>query len=123
IKPGLPSLFLPGGLQVTPIKLPAEAYQPGLRPFVLQNHLRAAEKQLAAGHDDLKKAEARLALATKQPKQNPTFEKPKELVRDNFAALNKDHWEILGGEWNVVKGKLVQEKMGAVRGVLRLRDD
>lgn len=121
IRPGLPSLLLPGGLQVLPIKLPAEAYQPGLRAFVLQNHLQAADKQLGAGRDELAKAKTRFSLAEKQPKQNTTSEKPKELVRDNFASLNQDRWEIAGGEWKIVNGKLEQEKIGAIRGVLQLR--
>ncbi|MBI1830725.1 MAG: PSD1 domain-containing protein [Planctomycetes bacterium] len=123
MKPGLPSLLLPAGLQVKPIKLPAEAHSPGLRAFVLENHLRVAEKQLKDGQDELAKARSRLALAEKQPKQPPPIGKPKKLVHDNLAYLNNDRWEILGGEWKIVDGKLVQGKIGAVRGVLRLRDE
>ena len=125
LKPGLPSLLLPGGLQVQPIKLPAEAHQPGLRPYVLQNHLSIAEKQLKDGREDLAKAEARLALAKKTPPSNDksTAGKPKELLRDTFASLDKTRWEIAGGEWKLVNGKLVQEKTGAIRGVLRLNQD
>jgi hypothetical protein len=125
LKPGLPSLLLPGGLLIQPIKLPAEAHQPGLRPHVLQDHLRIAEKQLKEGRDDLAKAEARLALAKKSPPSNdkPINSKPAELVRDNFATLDKNRWEVLGGDWKLVNGKLVQEKTGPVRGVLRLNQD
>jgi hypothetical protein len=123
MKPGLPSLLLPGGLQVTPIRLPAEAYQPGLRPFVLADLLRGAEKQLKDGQDELSKARSRLALAEKQPKQSPPAGKPKELIRDDFTSLNKDRWEIAGGEWKIANGKLVQEKTGSVRGTLRLREN
>ena len=32
-------------LTIEPVALPAEAFQPGLRPFVLADHIRAAEKQ------------------------------------------------------------------------------
>ena len=123
IVPGLPNLLLPGGLQIQPIQLPTEAHQPGLRPFVVQGHLQAAEKQLADGTKELADARSRLALAEKRPKQIPTTTSPKELVRDDFANLNKERWDILGGEWKPNNGKLVQEKTGGVRGVLRLRQD
>ncbi len=75
IKPGLPGLLLPGGLQVKPIKLPAEAHQPGLRAFVLQDHLRVAEKQLKDGQYELANAKTRLALAEKEQRQNPEIDK------------------------------------------------
>lgn len=123
IVPGLPSLLLPGGLAIQPIALPAEAHQPGLRPFVLADHLAVAEKQRAAGKDELAQAKARLALAEKNPKIVATPTKAKVLVRDDFTSLNKDRWEIAGGEWKSANGKLVQEKIGPVRGVLRLRED
>src|SRR2546423_11740046 len=34
IAPALPSLLLPAGLDIRPIKLPAEAHAPGSRPYV-----------------------------------------------------------------------------------------
>ena len=123
IKPGLPSLLLPSGLSIKPIKLPAEAYQPGLRAFVVQDHLRLAEKQLTSGQDELVKAKARFAFAEKSPKQTPTTTKPKELIRDDFASINKARWQIDAGDWKIQNGRLVQEKVGAHRGVLRLRDE
>ena len=123
IVPNLPSLLIPGGLQIQPIKLPAEAHQPGLRPFVLTDHLRATEKQLTEGQKELAAVRSRLALTEKTPKIVAPPSKAKELVRDDFSSLNKTRWEILGGDWKSSNGKLLQEKIGAVRGVLRLRDD
>lgn len=123
IKPGLPSLLSPGGLQMTAIKLPPEAHSPGLRAFILQDYLRAAEKQLKDGQAELVQAKTRLALAEKQPKQNPPSATPKELFRDTFTAINKERWEIAGGDWQIVNGKLVQQKTGPVRGALRLRQE
>jgi hypothetical protein len=61
----------------------------------------------------LKALSPRTALSTKAD----------EIVRDDFASLNKDRWEVLGGDWKIVKGKLTQEKTGAHRGTLRLRQD
>jgi hypothetical protein len=121
ITPGLPSLLLPNGLKIEPIKLPAEAHQPGLRAFVLQDHLRVAEKQLADGQKELAQAKSRLALTEKQPNQNPANTIAKELVRDPFTTLDKKLWESRDGDWKVLNGKVVQEKIGPTRAALSLR--
>jgi len=123
MQPGLPSLLLPNGLQIKPIKLPMEAYNPALRAFVVENYVRAAEKQLKDGQDELAKARSRLALAEKNQKQTPPVDKSKRLLHDDFASLKKARWQPFGGDWKIENGKLVQQKTGAVRGALRLRDD
>jgi hypothetical protein len=69
IAPGLPSLLLPAGLQIKPIKLPAEAHQPGLRPFVLEDQLRVAEKQLEIARKE--QFSARPRVGTGEKEQNP----------------------------------------------------
>jgi len=123
IVPGLPSLLAPAGLKIESIKLPATAYRPGLRPFVLQDHLRIAEKQLADGQKELAQAKSRLAFAEKQPKPNTPITKPTEVVRDDFARINNKLWEIRDGDWKTLNGKVVQEKVGPTRAALRLRQD
>lgn len=123
ITPGLPALLLPSGLEIKPIALQPEAYQRGLRTVVLSNYLRAAEKQLEEGRKELADALARLALVEKRPKQNPIGVKAKELIRDTFAKLDTSCWEVLGGDWKIDNGKLVQSKVGATRGILRLREN
>ena len=123
IVPGLPSLLLPNGLQIKPIKLPAEAYQPGLRAFVLLDHVRLAEKQRAVAEQEEVAAALRLALAEKSKKIVAPPSKAKELLRDVFALLDNGRWTVESGAWKLVKGKLTQEKIGMVRGALRLRDE
>jgi hypothetical protein len=61
LSPGLPPLLSLGKLEVRPVTLPPEAHAPGLRPFVLENHLQVAEKQVQAARAAL--AQARQALA------------------------------------------------------------
>ncbi len=122
ITPGLPSLLLPGGLQIERIKLPAEAHQPGLRGFVIEEHLRAAEKQRADGQKELDQAKSRLAIADKKPKVSAPLAEQKPLLRDDFAVLNKDNWEVISGDWQIANGKLTQQKTGSVRGALRLKE-
>lgn len=123
ITPGLPSLLAPQGLKIQPIQLPAEAHQPGLRPFILEGYLKAAQKQLVEGKKESEDARTRMTMTTKEPKKAPAAGSPRLLVRDDFTSLNATRWEIAGGEWNIQDGKLVQTKIGPVRGVLRLRDD
>ncbi len=60
LSPGLPPLLSLGKLEVRPVTLPPDAHSPGLRPFVLENHLRQAEKQVQAARAAL--AQARQAL-------------------------------------------------------------
>ncbi|MBI3821584.1 MAG: DUF1549 domain-containing protein [Planctomycetes bacterium] len=89
LKPGLPSLLLPGGLQVKPIQLPAEAHNPGLRAFVLQDHMRVAEKQLKDGQDELKKAKATLAEKLSKEIDNFIFTVVSVKDTDNIEAKRK----------------------------------
>src|SRR4029077_18113301 len=53
VRPGLPPLLAFGDLRIPPVALPPEAHAPGLRPFVLEDQLRAAARQVAAGHKAL----------------------------------------------------------------------
>jgi mono/diheme cytochrome c family protein len=62
---GLPRLLAFSELDIRPVLLPPEAHSPGLRPFVLEDHLRAAEKRIAAGREALAKAQQALAEAEK----------------------------------------------------------
>ena len=47
IEPAVPEFLAPGEFKVEPVPLPVEAYQPGLRPFVLELHLKTAEQRIA----------------------------------------------------------------------------
>ncbi|MBI2808058.1 MAG: PSD1 domain-containing protein [Planctomycetes bacterium] len=120
ITPGLPSLLIPSGLSISPIRLPPEAHQPGLRAFILGDLIRQAEQQRAEGEKELAQAKARLALAPKFKTTPAPQPKPKELVRDNFANVEASRWKIKAGDWKIKNGQLVQEKAGNVRGALRL---
>ena len=123
IVPGLPSLLLPGGLDIRPIKLPAEAYQPGLRPFVLADHLRLAEKQLAAGARSWRRPRCRLlsklprkkiahaeatiaalkarAAADRAVAEETKTDAAKKLVQ--AAALAEKQQALAQAEWNLAR--------------------
>ncbi len=121
--PSLPKLLAPGGLTIQPIILPPESYWPGLRPFVLQDHLRAAEAQLVAARAELDAASKALSIAleSKDAKLASAGKQQLPLVRDGFAALDKGRWDIGAGEWERRADKLVQKQDGDVRANLRLK--
>jgi hypothetical protein len=58
LKPGLPRLLAFADLDIRPVSLPVEAYAPGLRPFVLEDHLRQAQRKIAEARAALAKAKA-----------------------------------------------------------------
>jgi hypothetical protein len=62
LAPGLPRFLSFTKFDITPVPLPPEAHTPGLRALVLENHLRAAERQIAAARQALGQAKAGLAV-------------------------------------------------------------
>jgi hypothetical protein len=121
ITPALPKL-LGAGLKIEPVALPAEASNPGLRAFVLRDHLAAAEKHLVAAREELAKSRQQLALAEKKgPDVKQSAGPAKVLVEDDFATLNPKLWQPGSGDWQVDGGKIAQKKDGAMRAALRLQ--
>src|SRR5579871_1501295 len=78
LAPGVPALLALGELDIRPVNLPVEAYFPGLRPFVLEDHLRAAERGIAA---------ARQALAESRQAGPPSSEQAKAALHAAEQAL------------------------------------
>jgi hypothetical protein len=58
LTPGVPSLLAFKPLKIQPVSLPVEAWQPERRAWVLQSHLEAAQKAVAAAQAALEKARA-----------------------------------------------------------------
>jgi hypothetical protein len=77
LTPGVPALLALGELDIHPVNLPVEAYFPGLRPFNLEDHLRAAERRITA---------ARQALAASRKPGPPSTEQAKAAERALAAA-------------------------------------
>src|SRR5262249_40901666 len=55
------------------------------------------------------------------PKNTRDSEAGKLIARDDFAKEAPDVWEQVSGEWKYDGGRLIQNKDGAERGVLRLK--
>ncbi len=61
VNPGLPQFLAPNGLKITPVKLPAEAYQLLRRPEIAEMYRKQAEAKLATAKERFAKAEAAVA--------------------------------------------------------------
>jgi len=129
LSPDLPALLSFEELKIEPIGLPREAHQPGLRPWVLENHLQAARREITAAKEAVDKAKKALAEIEEKARQAPrpasepaeSAESSQPLVSDDFSAEQADVWEIKSGEWKYEESKLVQRAEGDVRGVLALK--
>lgn len=140
LAPGLPRLLEFEDLKIEEVSLPAEAHQPGLRPWILQNLLVAVQKKLADAKDALAKARDALAKSEEAAKKTESVvEKPtdapaspdkpapandaasKQLVRDDFSVERPDVWEPASGQWKYEGGKLLQKQEGSVFSAMRLK--
>ena len=73
IEAAFPAFLTPVAAKIEPVPLPAEARHPGLRPFVLDGHLRAADRRISearraieatgGGPAEIERAEKALATA------------------------------------------------------------
>ena len=66
IAPGVPAALAFADLNIQPISLPAEAYQPARRPWVIEAYQSACQRQIAAAEIALEAAQAKLAAAQQQ---------------------------------------------------------
>jgi Protein of unknown function (DUF1549)/Protein of unknown function (DUF1553)/Planctomycete cytochrome C len=138
LAPGLPALLTFAPLKIQPVTLPAEAQNPGLRAFVLENHLKLAEQRITLARTALDQARKTLAEREKNaPKdpvpvvspttgdEKPPIDKtnlmPKVLFRDDFAGPKPELWEAGPGKWRHQGGKLLQEFEGEMRSSLKAR--
>lgn len=126
LPPGLPELF--GELSVEPVSLPITVWYPALGEKNRAAALKNAQAEIAAADSGLNNA--RVALAALQEKladfQDPKPEsdkatKPKPasangtpVLSDDFSELNADQWQVEGGNWSVLDGRLTQS-IGATK--------
>ncbi|MDB5335340.1 MAG: Planctomycete cytochrome [Planctomycetaceae bacterium] len=128
IEPIVPAFLSLGDSKIEPVALPADAYQPGLRSFIVEAHLKAAQARIEAARIALAEAQKKLVeaeqaakvAATKAEEAKPVAD-AKPLVRDDFAAAKPDLWEMREGMWSYANGKLIQSHPGPTRSALRLK--
>jgi len=61
MEPAVPAFLSHAAWQVEPVTLPPEATQPGLRPFVVESHLKTAAQTIAAARTALETARKKLS--------------------------------------------------------------
>lgn len=111
MSPGVPSVLEFASFKPQTVPLPVASQRPALLPFVLTDHLRAAESDIASAKrklDAVAKADAATSSATL-------------LAEDPFTRLSAERWEVIDGSWTTTAAGLRQHDVGAKRRMLRLR--
>ncbi len=132
ISPGVPSVLSFNELSISPVTLPAEAWQPERRPWVIDAHLSEARRDRDTVESALQKAREKLhgALLT----ESELSEKAKEhtehqskssapLISERFETLDAARWKTFGGDWVHTPGKLEQKKDGATTSFIRFLNE
>lgn len=126
IAPGVPEVLAFKKLEIKPVSLPVEAWQPERRPWVLDAHLSAARKKVQSAAAAIPTAKAKLAAAEKRHPNliashpvTPTAPAPSTLS-ETFATLDTKRWKLLGGDWTHQPGRLEQKRDGAKQSAARL---
>ena len=122
--PGVPSLLEFAPLNIAPVKLPVEAWEPQRREWVGEAYVLAAERKLTVAESAV--AAARQVLETAQaasvrPRLTAPADQPGGLIIDDFQTLDEGRWKLSGGTWEHSPGRLEQRHDGPVRSVLRLQ--
>ena len=108
--PGIPGVLEFASFTPKSITLPKTISQPFLQPFVLQDHLAAAEAEIANLEKQL----------PSKPKASATITKPQTILRDDFAKPRPEAWKIVSGTWKHENGSLRQSKTGMTRRLMQL---
>lgn len=131
ITPGIPTVLAFDELRIEPVSLPAEAWQPERRPWVLDAYSTASIERVKAAQATLKQSQEKLAAAiavVEKARKDKAESEPAALlvpagaplIVDSFTTLDASRWTLFGGEWVHEPGRLIQKKDGATRSALRL---
>ena len=128
MEPAVPAFLSHATWQIEPVSLPPEATQPGLRPFVVENHLKTAEQAIVTARSALETARKKLVesevamkLAAEKAAEEKASDHKPVAVKDDFSTERPEMWEQIGGKWSYTGGKLVQAQDGDTRVALRLK--
>ncbi|MEQ9408273.1 MAG: DUF1553 domain-containing protein [Fuerstiella sp.] len=123
IVPQVPAIFADFQPEVKPVDLPAVAYAPGTRPYVQQDHLKAAESAVKEAEQALSAAQQRLAAMPEESATSETKNSEPERFSfaDDFESPNAEVWEIVGSGWKFQDGALHQTTASRDAEFIRLR--
>ncbi|MCA9065146.1 MAG: PSD1 domain-containing protein, partial [Planctomycetaceae bacterium] len=123
LEPGLPAILAFQPLEVSTVTLPEHAWQPSIRPHVLEDYIRSAEAAIQTASHKVRDAESQLA-AIRTEAAAPTSEVVDGgvvFLDDPFDRVSEETWETGAGEWEYADGQLIQKQTGAERAWLRTR--
>ncbi|MFT5526806.1 MAG: hypothetical protein ACI9HK_004786 [Pirellulaceae bacterium] len=138
LTPGVPGFIAFKDITIKPTALPAEAWQPERRSWVIDAQLAAAKTNVDSANAALAKSKETVAAAEKseiellarpadskdstdpEPKVTAKVVPDSDGIHDTFATLDKEHWKLFGGKWSIKSGQLEQQQDGAMRAALRL---
>lgn len=116
---GIPQVLEFAAFQPKPVELPPSAARPVLLPFVLEDQLHAAEREIASAQKALDQARQALAKSPQPPTKPVTM--AKTIISDGFTSANPARWEILNGDWKHSATGVRQFTTGAERRAMRLK--
>jgi len=123
--PTFPEFLSWSETQIEPVSLPAVAFVPGLRPFVVEDLRRAAVQKITVAKTALEAARLKYAEAEKAAATTPALSVPEAasmvLAEHDFAHERPEQWEQRDGQWKYENARLSQSKVGPVRTALRLK--
>lgn len=119
MQPGIPPVLEFAAFQPAKVKLPASTAKPVLLPFVLDDQLHAAERDIATAQKALDDAKAKLAKLPPPAAKPPAATKVS--ISDDFTKAAPDRWQVIKGDWQHSPSGVRQRETGAERRVLRLK--
>ncbi len=122
ITPRVPAVLASFQPDITPVALPPTAYAPGVRDYVRQDYLGAAEAAVQAAKRQLTLARKRLAELPEKPDDEGVDEPTIDFAfADDFQTPNSDAWEIVGQGWEYSGGALHQTRATRQPEFVRLK--
>jgi hypothetical protein len=116
---GIPQVLEFAAFQPNPVILPPSSARPVLLPFVLDDQLQAAERDIAAAQKALDQAHQALAKSPQPAK--PQTSPARTIINDDFTSAQPSQWEVLKGDWKHSPTGVRQSETGAERRMLRLK--
>ena len=126
--PRTPVALRGDALRIDPIKLPAEAVYPSLRPEIADGLVKMAnEKAVAAGaaiSKAITKERKALAAVAARAGGGDAGEPPtsQPFLKDDFSKARPDEWKILNGKWNYKSGRLIQDQVTSFATMVHARN-
>ena len=119
MRPGVPAVLEFAAFDPHPVKLPRSSSKPMLLPFVLEDQIHTAEREIATAQKAVQQARQAFSK-TLEPGTKPTAS-GKVLIDDDFTQAKPDRWKVINGKWTHSQSGVRQHDTGAERRTLQLQ--